>query len=203
MCRFNYILCNLTININCDRIFIGDLNMKKIYAFTLDSDDYPSDRFRYNLRLIAFLLHDLIYNYDGEGFTPLIINKSIGFNNIYPGNGRNEYSLEYDNSDLKYTNYEPFLIGDKSFGLTLNDKYINNETICNLMNEVLLLVKTNYSYNIKTICYDSKDFEDESNRKKAMHQLFNTVEKVKDEKNKLVRKKEFNFVSLKRKIGLL
>jgi len=46
--------------------------MKTIYAFTLESDDYHSDRFRYDLRLIAFLLYDKIYNYDGEGYTALI-----------------------------------------------------------------------------------------------------------------------------------
>ena len=192
----------MTRNINCDRIFIGDLNMKRIYAFTLDSDDYPSDRFRHNLRLIAFLLHDLIYNYDGEGFTPLIINKSIGFNEIHPGNSLNEYSLEYNEYNLKYVNYEPFLLGNKSFALTVNDEYIDEDTICNLMNEALLLVKVNYNYSIKTISYGSKDLEDESNRKKAISQLFKIIEKVKEETNKLVKKKEFNFSTLRRRIDL-
>ena len=189
-------------NINCDKLLIGDFYMKKIYAFTLDSEDYPSSKFRHNLRLIAFLLHDLIYNYDGEGFTPLIINKSIGFNNIYPSNRSNEYRLEYNEHNIKHVNYEPFLIGDKSFALTVNDDYIDEFTVCNLMKEVLLLVKSNYSFNIQTISYVSKNLEDESNRKKAINQLFNIIEKVKEDKNKLVRKREFNLNSLRKKISL-
>lgn len=192
----------MTRTINYGRLLIGDFNMKRIYAFTLDSDDYPSDRFRYNLRLIAFLLYDLIYNYDGEGFTPLVLNKSIGFNNIYNEYGNNRYRLEYNDYNLKYVNYEPFLIGNRSFGLTVNDEYIDMDTINNLMKEVLLLVNVSYKYCVKTISYSSRDLEDESNRKKAINQLYNIIEKVNDEKSKLIRKREFNLGVFRRKIGL-
>ena len=176
--------------------------MKKIYAFTLDSDDYPSDRFRYNLRLIAFLLYDLIYNYNDLGFTPLILNKSIRFNNIYNGYGGNRYRLEYDEYNLKYVNYEPFIIGNKSFGFTVNDEYIDLNTICDLMKEVLLLINVYYKYKVDTINYDSKNLEDESNRKRAINQLYNIIENVNNRENNLVKKRKFNLGSFRRKIGL-
>jgi hypothetical protein len=64
--------------------------MKTIYAFTLESDDYHSNRFRYNLRLIAFLLYDKIYKYYDDDYIALIINKKIRANNIHMGYSKSE-----------------------------------------------------------------------------------------------------------------
>ena len=138
--------------------------MKRIYAFTLDSEDYPSDRFRSNLRLIAFLMYDLIYNYDGENCTPLIINKNIKNNEICPGRSDSEYCLRYNEDNDKYINYEPFLVGNRSFALTIDDEVMNETTIRDLMEQVLRLTMLDYRYTIKSIGYFSKDRDDERNR---------------------------------------
>lgn len=180
--------------------------MKKIYAFTLDSDEYPSIRFRHNLRLIAFLLYDSIYNYDGEGFTALVINDNIRRNGIYTGHSDNDFYLEYNEYNEKYINYEPFLIGNKSFALTIDDEIMDENVVLGLMNNVLLqvswLTKHEYKYTFNTVGYISKNKNDESNRKKAVHQLVNCVENKPIKNNVPVRKKVIDMSIMKRRIGL-
>ena len=144
----------------------GEKGMKKIYTFTLESDDYPSDSFRYNLRLIAHFLYGYIYNYDGEDTTPLNINKNIRINNLYEY-GRTCY-LDSDEYDDGFINYEPFLIGNRSFGLTVNDELISEEIIKNLIDYVLRMLGVNYKVTIHSVTYHSKNVDDESKRWKAI-----------------------------------
>ena len=176
--------------------------MKRIYAFTLDSDDYPSDKFRYNLRLIAYLLYDTIYNYDGEYSIALVINKNIKYNGIREGKYIDEYYLEYDEYNEKYINYEPFLIGKRSFALTIDDDVMSEDTICELMEQVMLLARVDYKYTIRTISYVSKNMEDESQRKKAVHQLRDTLEDSIGQKKALVKKRLMVNSLFKRRVGL-
>lgn len=180
--------------------------MKRIYAFTLEGEDCLSSKFRNNLRLIASLLYEYIYNYDGDGFTPLIINESIKFNPIYSANGRNEYYLKYDKYSEKYINYEPFLIGECSFALTIDDEVISEDIMHELMNqalfEVSLLEKINYAYTVRTVSYFSKDKEDEKNRRKAVHELCDGINGVKERNNGFTRKKVMNSFPFKSRVGL-
>lgn len=182
--------------------------MKRIYAFTLDGDDYPSSKFRCNLRLIAYLLYDRIYNYDGEGFTALIINEKIKCNNIYEGTKNNEYYFEYNEYNPKYINYEPVILSDNSFALTIDDRIMSEEILRDLMNEilleVLLLSKINYSYSIKSIGYLSKDFNDERNRKKTLIQLRDSLFEREIVTNKVcyIRKKIIDTSLFGKKVGL-
>lgn len=176
--------------------------MKRIYAFTLDSEDYPSSKFRSNLSLIAYLLYDIIYNYDGEYSTPLVINNTIKYNRIHESYRSNEYYLEYDKYDEKYINYEPFLIGNRSFALTIYDDLMSEEIICELMEQVMLLAKVDYLYTIKTMDYISKNKEDESNRRKAVRQLRDTLEGFAAKKGNFARKMVRTQPWFKRRVGL-
>ena len=178
--------------------------MKKIYAFTLEGDDYPSSKFDSNLRLFAHMLYEAVYNYDDVDNNPLNINCNIIYNNIHYMYGGSNYCFDSDINKTanKFVNYEPFIIGNKSFGFTVNDEYIDLNTICDLMKEVLLLINVDYKYKVDTINYDSKNLEDESNRKRAINQLYNIIEKVNNRGNNLVKKREFNLGSFRRKIGL-
>lgn len=180
--------------------------MKRIYAFTLDGEDYPSSRFRYDLRLIAFLMYDKIYNYDGEGATALIINNKIRNNDIYEGYRNYEYYLMYDEYNEKYINYEPVLLNENSFALTIDDEIMSEEIIKDLMNEVLLQVfflsKIRYNYTIKTISYLSRNIDDEKNRKKAFLQLRDILNGKIENKTGLVKKKMMTSSLFGRKVGL-
>ena len=179
--------------------------MKTIYAFTLEGEDYHSNRFRYNLRLIAFLLYDKIYKYYDDRVA-LIMNNNIKCNNIHMGYGNSQYYLDYNECNEKFFNYEPFLIGDRSFALTIDDQIMNEKIICSLMDEtiyqILLISKVSYSYSFKKNGYLSKDKNDESNRKKAILELRNIINGNVQKKTEFVRKKTMNISMFGRNIGL-
>jgi len=167
---------DLTYMNNCDRILEGEeKDMKKIYTFTLDGEDSPSEKFRYNLRLFAYLLYDYLYNYDGDGVTPLNINEKIVCNKIYDGKCSNEYYLDSDLYDDGYINYEPFLIGNYSFGLTVVDETINEEILYDLINQVLFMIKLNCKIRINSVSYEAKDINDESQRRKALFMAYSNL----------------------------
>ena len=196
----------MTYTNKCDKIFGGDKKMKRIYAFTLDSEDYPSEKFGHNLRLIAYLLYDAIYNYDDENTIALVINKNIKSNNIHDGYRDGEYYLDSDCCKSQSVYYEPFLLGKSSFALTVDDELMNEEVICELMKQVLfevyLLSGVNYNYKIRTISYFSKKKDDESNRKKAICQLHNEIERTFVNEKVLVRKRVTNKLLVHKMMGL-
>lgn len=179
--------------------------MKRIYAFTLDGEDYPSSKFRSNLRLIAYLMYDYIYNYD-EGVNALIINKKISYNSVDYRVNLNDFHFEYDTSDEKYCNKEPFFVGNRSFALTIDDEVMSEDIIHQLMNQVLvevsLLTRVNYDYTIRTIGYLSKNMEDERNRKKAVCQLYDELAENVEKRSGFSRKKVMTSKNILRRVGL-
>ena len=149
--------------------------MKKIYTFTLGSEDYPSEKFRYDLRLFAYWMYDKLYNYYGDGFIPLNLNNNIKYNAIHEGIKRGEYYLDSDIFDDGYIYYEPFLIGERSFGLTVIDDSIDEKTLQDLIKEVLSELQLDYSVIIGSACYCSKSSNDESQRRKAISLVYNNL----------------------------
>lgn len=181
--------------------------MKTIYAFTLESDDYHSSKFRYNLRLIAFLLYDKIYNYDSDKYNALVTNKKIKNNKIHTGYSNSEYYFDYDECNEKYFNYEPFLIGKNSFAFTIDDRFMDEGIICKLMDEIIyeifLISKVNYGYSYEKNGYLSKDIDDERNRRKAIFELIDMMNgNVCRKKEELVKKKVMTVSMFGRKISL-
>ena len=149
--------------------------MKRIYAFTLDNDDYPSKKFGFDLRLLAYLLYDTVYNYDGDNYTALVINKNIMPNRIHDGFYPNEYYFDYDEYDDRNFNYEPFLLGNSSFALTIDDAIMSEETLRKLFDYVLRLTGLNYKYKVDSKNYFSNNKDDERNRKKTINSLIDTI----------------------------
>lgn len=142
--------------------------MKKICTFTLEGEDYHSDIFKSNLRLAAYLLYDFIYNYDRDGIVPLNINKNIVYNNLHFDGNCVGYYFDSDVFDNGYVNYEPFLIGQYSFGLTIIDETLSEDKLMELASQVFYILKLNYKVTIKMVEYYSKNSDDESNRRSAI-----------------------------------
>lgn len=147
---------------------IGDLEMKKIYAFSFDDEESLSDKFKNDIRLAAYLLYDSIYGYDD--LIPLNINKNIVFNGIHETND-NGYFLDSDVYDDGIVNYEPFLLGDRVFALTVDDELISEKEICYLFDSVLNIIKIESKVKMFSEDYLSKDKNDERNRSKAINSL--------------------------------
>lgn len=148
--------------------------MKKIYTFTLESEDYPSRGFDSNLRLVAYMLYDTIYNYD-EGYNPLDVNKNIVYNKIHETYYGNGYYFDSDEMDDSLINYEPFIVGKKTFGFTINDELMSREVIDGLVMYVLNLLRLNYKVTINSFDYEARDREDERYRSKAIRLIFESL----------------------------
>jgi len=146
----------------------GDLKMKKIYAFNFDDEECLTDDFKSKIRLVAYLLYDSIYGYDD--LIPLNINKNIVFNRIHEGFD-NSYYLDSDIYDDGIIRYEPFLLGDRTFALTVDDELISEDEIRYLFNSVLNMIKIRGNVNVFSENYFSKDINDERNRNKAINSL--------------------------------
>lgn len=149
--------------------------MKKICTFTLEGDDYPSKDYRDKLRLFAFMLYDFVYNYYGEGIVPLNINRNIVYNNLHCEKMDGGYFFDSEVFDNGYINYEPFLIGKHSFGLTLCDDLISERELMNLVGQVLYMLKIDKKVTLRTVEYYSKDADDEKNRRKAIFTAYGNL----------------------------
>lgn len=176
--------------------------MKRIYAFTIYGEDFSSDSFTYNIRLMAFLLYDFVYNYYDDECIPLIINDKIKNNRIHEGYLNEKYYFDYNEYNDKYINFEPFFLGKRSFAVTINDELLGEDILYKLMDEVLFLMNKNYVYKINSIVYESKELNDEKNRKKAVHQLCDDLIGTKNKSSISMKKKMLISPLLKNKIGI-
>ena len=149
----------------------GEIIMKTIYTFSLESDDYPSDSFDNKLRLIAHLLYDYLYNYTDENDTPLVINDNIEYNRINETSCF-QYKLDSDLYDDGCIYYEPFLVEAKTFCLTVFDNKINFSEIQNMVQYVIELLGLNYKVTINSVSYQAKNLDDESNRYNAIRLIY-------------------------------
>lgn len=162
--------------------------MKKIYTFTLEGDDYPSSKYIENLRLVAHFLYHEILNY-GNYISPLNLNKNIRYNEL--NEGINHLGIKYyfdsDECQDNFINYEPFIVGENSFGFTVNDDMINEDTISVLLQYVLSILGLNYEVRINSLCYDSRDNDDERYRSKAVKEILKRLGYKASKKVSLVR----------------
>ncbi len=162
--------------------------MKKIYTFTLDSDDYPSRGLYDDVRVIAALVYDCIYNYYGEDNVPVSTSKNIVYNELrdaYHADGK--YIMDSDKNDDGYINYEPFISGSRTFGFTVVDDSISYSELMKMVNYVLGLARVNYRVSIECFPYPSKDMDDESNRDEVINAINSRFGERYIKRNKLCR----------------
>lgn len=149
--------------------------MKTIYTFTLEGERCYTDKFGNDLRLLAHMLYHSIYNYDVNGSIPLDINNNIVYNEIHDSPFDCGYYLDSDIYVDSNVNYEPFLIGCHSFGITVVDDSVNEQILNRIINQLLYMLKLDYKIKISSVSYTSKKMNDESNRRKAMRLVFDNL----------------------------
>lgn len=174
--------------------------MKKIYAFTLEGDDYPSSKFDSNLRLFAHMLYEAVYNYDDVDNNPLNINCNIIYNNIHYMYGGSNYCFDSDINKTanKFVNYEPFIVGDKTFCFTIKEDLLSKEVIIELVDYINRLLKFNYVVTINEFDYIAKNKEDERYRHKAIKNIFQQLDSQINNKCNFVRR--LIYPSVKRRL---
>ena len=150
--------------------------MKTIYIFTLKGIDEDVECFNNNLRVLAYMLYTSIYNYYGDNKFPLDINENIEYNELNEDCQSHVFQFDseiYDDSE--YVDYDPFLIGDNSFGITISDETFDVEIIKSLLEQNMRLLGFNYKVDMDLFKYEAKDQSDERNRQIAIKTIFNKL----------------------------
>ena len=183
--------------------------MKKIYTITLDSEEGFSRCIGDDIRIIASMVYDQIYNYIGEDIVPLNINKYIVFNDIHYGhkvlygiNDGYKYLLQSDIYDDGYINYEPFIVGKKTFGMTIVDDSFDITIVEQIVNYVLNLLKLNYNFLIEEFPYQSRDIEDETCRDFIINKIYDKFSSGSVKRTRLRRMLRNTFSRNNGKIGV-
>lgn len=168
--------------------------MKRIYAFTLKTEDPYALKFNEDLRLIAYMLYETIYGSRDGDLNPLNINKNIQYNMLNEKCDGYSYRFNSDLYDDGITYYEPFIVGEDTFCFTVFDELINEEAIRYFLKNALSLVSLDYEIDFISVGYYSKSKDDERDREKAIKNIYDAlgVEYVK--KNSLVRRLLNRFV---------
>lgn len=165
--------------------------MKKIYTFTLDDSEVVSEEIRNNFRLLAFLLYDEINNYDIDRKI-LVKNNHIKCNRLFESFVENKYYYRFESNKIMDGKcfFEPFIISDISFGITVYENSIGNDEVLMLLQEVKKLLKFNKDIYLDHIYYDANKDDDESKRVNAMKKIIEKVNYVYSNSSQiLIRKK--------------
>lgn len=149
--------------------------MKKIYTFTLENDEEPSEKFINDLKLVAYMLYMEVYNYYSDDYIPVVLNDKINGNVLNNCNGFSNYTFAHEEIIDGGVYYEPFIIGVNSFGFTVVDEMIDQSIINELIQYVLRMLKLNYKVTINYFSYSAEDINDERNRKKAINHVFENL----------------------------
>ena len=183
--------------------------MKKIYAVTLKSEEYLSGPDSDDLKLLAAMVYDYIYDFAEDGMILLNINKNIVHNKIHYARyfnsnkyGNTNYKMDSDIYDDGYINYEPFIVGNKTFAITIVDDMYGIEFLEKVIKYNLCLLKLRYKFKIEVFPYKSKDINDESHRDKAVNEVYNRYTYGNVKRNKIVRILKKGLCRRKDNVGL-
>ena len=162
--------------------------MKRIYAFTLKTDEEYTKEVNSNLKLIAYMLYETIRNFWDGGRSPLSMSKNVKYNMLLDKDDEYQYRFYSDVHDVGKTYYEPFLLSDYTFCFTVYDDVIDEDLIRYLLKNVLGLTRTDYEFDITSIDYFSEHEDDERYREKAIKEICNTLDIEYEKENNLIRK---------------
>ena len=155
--------------------------MKEIYAFTLDDDIPLSNEVSSYLREIAVLLYDelnifdknilcteddnLIYNYLLETYS----NETHSY----------VYKLLSDRANSDFRLYEPFVLNDRTFAITIYKDSVSMEEMQYYLNRIMNSLRLNYKFNIITEEYNGRSIK---NRYDAIELLISKIDSKKVKK---------------------
>lgn len=163
--------------------------MKRIYTVTLEDDDIPlSHNISSDIREIAYWLYEDLGKFD-EQILCIDIDQDrskegLIRNELYDVPSKEGYIYKFD-SDLKDIDdrlYEPFILGEKTFGFTVYDNTISSSELSIILDSILKLVKMDYKYTIDSIVYDDKNIK---NRFKAIDSITEIKDTVSNAKKRI------------------
>ena len=139
----------------------------------------------------------------------LNINKNIVHNDIHYVRHSNfseygiiNYKMDSDIYDDGYINYEPFIVGNKTFAITVVDDKYGIEFLEKVIRYNLSLLKLHYKFKIEVFPYESKNIDDESHRDEAINEVYSRYASGNVKRNRLVRMLKSGLRRSKNNIGL-
>lgn len=170
--------------------------MKKIYAFSLDDEDYPTGIIKSEISTIAYLMYEELKNMEEySGSEILVMNKYLKENELLDvyRNGMYAFSKFKDEKSIYC---EPFLLNDTSFGITVYDDSITDSEMSMLVKLVSGFIHQNINFIMNTVSYEGESYSDEFGRMAAIKRL--NEKKVKSlfpirvKKHSLIKKDIYN-----------
>ena len=155
--------------------------MKEIYAFTLDDDIPLSNDVFSHIREIAVLLYDELNIFDRNILCTeddnLIYNYLL---EVYSNNNVNcSYKILSDKFKEDYRKFEPFIIGNRTFAITVYKDSISVDEIQLYLNRIINSLNLNYNFNITTQEYNGRSIK---NRYDAIELLISKIDSKKVKK---------------------
>lgn len=150
---------------------------KNIYTFTLDDDEYPSMSVVNDIKFIARYVYEEIFNscdYEDVVSESRQSNK-LHVNELYDIKVRNGYVYLFESEKRMddYRFYNPVMLSNRSFGITLTEADIGIDKIYKILNDSLKLMGFNYKFKIERYSYHTKDLNDETGRCELLDEITN------------------------------
>ena len=163
--------------------------MKKIYTFALDDEIPLSDDVKSNIKLIAYVLYEELHDMDYESSMPILVyNDKLIVNDLYEKKNSYGYVYNFKSEQINYDKrlFNPMMINDYTFGITVNDGTIYEEKLLELLNKIMIMLKVEYNFVINSELYFSENINDETNRF-SVSKIFNQDD---ISKNKLIKSRK-------------
>lgn len=152
--------------------------MREIYVISLDDEIPLTDNVGSNIREIAYLLFDEFNKYDREILSldnDYLINNEL-YESYSSTSDKYIYRFTSDKSSIDYRMYEPFIIGDTSFGFTTYKDSTTEEEVRYILSSVSNTLNFNYNFNISKKIYNNNNI---NNRLDAIDSLTNNKHNIK------------------------
>lgn len=147
---------------------------KRIYAFTIDDDEYSSEDISNNVKAIASLMHEEIKNIDCDNPNPILVHsKKLFYNQLYESCTLDGYvySFESEKGNRDYTLYEPLMINNRTFGITINDNSVSMYDLVLMLDKILKELGLCYQFSVVDKSYLCANNDDESKRILAIREI--------------------------------
>lgn len=150
-----------------------------IYKISLNDNIVVTPEIRDKIKLMAYLTYGNLVDYESEIGRNILFKDNIVFNELYDGFRERINRFEFEHIDYESGKYEPFMIGDTTFGFTVYDNSITEEELIILINEIRGIIQIDCNYDIEKIkvsdhnermmtissFYQSSDFKEETSKK--------------------------------------
>ena len=133
--------------------------METIYMFSIDDDISQSIDIVNQFKVLCYLMYDEIGALEADNGKRVLYRKNITYNELLESGDNGIYNYRFKYDDYKSGKYEPFMLDNYSFCLTVNGGAITFDEVTFLLEKVKEIAKFNYNVTVESVDY----IDDETN----------------------------------------